>query len=268
MPPPGQPYLVHGMGKTLVPSDWPPLTDEEVSLVLGGTRTGAVVTWHSPRPMSAAGLVSWRGATLVVKRHHVSVRTVGQLAVEHAFARYLRARGLPVPAVVPLDGGATAVRRCDFSYEAHLLAAGIDLYREAVSWSPFAAVGHARSAGAALARLHRAAEGYAAPARPPGVLISSCAVILATDPVGRVARILARRPGLSRWMARRPWRDDGLRRSVRPLPPPIPNSIASRRRRSGWRRSRQTRSPHSASSARAQNAWRCSRRPYSSEKSC
>jgi len=199
------------MGRALVPADWPPLTDEEVSLVLGGTRAGAVVTWHSPRPMSAAGLVSWRGARLAVKRHHVSVRTVGQLAVEHAFAGYLRARGLPVPAVVPLYGGATAVRRGDFSYEAHRLAAGIDLYRDAVSWSPFAAQGHARSAGAALARLHRAAEGFAAPARPPGVLISSCAVILAPDPVAQVTRILARRPGLARWLARRPWRDDFTR---------------------------------------------------------
>src|SRR5215469_17975342 len=103
---PGRPHLAHGMGKTLVPADWPPLTDEEVSLVLGGAPTGAIVTWHSPRPMSAAGLVSWRGARLAVKRHHVSVRTVGQLAVEHAFAGYLRARGLPVPAVVPLYGGA------------------------------------------------------------------------------------------------------------------------------------------------------------------
>jgi Ser/Thr protein kinase RdoA (MazF antagonist) len=186
------------MGKTLVPADWPPLTDEEVSLVLGGARTGALVTWHSPRPMSAAGLVSWRGASLVVKRHHVSVRTVGQLAAEHAFAGYLRARGLPVPAVVPLDGGATAVRRGDFSYEAQRLAAGIDLYRDAVSWSPFAALGHARSAGAALARLHRAAEGFAAPGRPPGVLISSCAVILAADPVAR-------------WMARRRWPEDFAR---------------------------------------------------------
>jgi Ser/Thr protein kinase RdoA (MazF antagonist) len=199
------------MGKTLVPPDWPPLTDEEVSQILGGGPAGAVVTWHSPRPWSAAGLVSWRGASLVVKRHHVSVRTVGQLDAEHALAGYLRAGGLPVPAVVPLDGGATAVRRGDFSYEAQRLAPGIDLYRDALSWSPYAALGHARSAGAALARLHRAAEGFAAPARPPGVLISGCAVILATDPVGQVARILTRRPGLARWMTRRPWRDDFTR---------------------------------------------------------
>ncbi len=211
MSPAGQPYLVHGMGKTLVPADWPPLTDEEVSLVLGGARTGAAVTWHSPRPMSAAGLVSWRGTTVVVKRHHVGVRTVSQLAVEHAFAGYLRGRGLPVPAAVPLDGGATAVRRGDFSYEAHRLAAGIDLYRDAVSWSPFAALGHARSAGAALARLHRAAAGFAAPERPPGVLISSCAVTMAPDPVGELSAILGRRPGLARWMAPRPWRDDFTR---------------------------------------------------------
>src|SRR5262249_11086997 len=141
--PPGQPHLAHGMGKTLVPADWPPLTDEEVSLVLSGARAGAVVTWHSPRPMSAAGLVTWRGAGLVIKRHHISVRTVGQLAAEHAFAGYLRARGLPVPAVIPMHGGATGVRRGDFSYEAYRLAAGVDLYRDAPSWSPFTALGHA-----------------------------------------------------------------------------------------------------------------------------
>src|SRR5215469_8293551 len=174
------------MGKTLVPADWPPLTDEEVSLVLSGARAGAVVTWHSPRPMSAAGLVTWRGAGLVIKRHHISVRTVGQLAAEHAFAGYLRARGLPVPAVIPMHGGATGVRRSDFSYEAYRVAAGVDLYRDAPSWSPFTALGHARSAGAALAGLHRAAEDFAAPGRPPGVLISSCAVIVAGAPVGQV----------------------------------------------------------------------------------
>src|SRR5438067_9222276 len=191
------------MGKLLVPADWPPLTGEEVSLVLGGARAGAVVTWHSPRPMSAAGLVSWRGASVFVKRHHVRVRTVGQLAAEHAFAGYLRARGLPVPAVVRLGGGATAVRRGDFSYEAHRLAAGLDLYRDAPSWSPFASLGHARTAGAALARLHLAAGGFAAPERPPAVLTGSCAVTVSADPAGRLDRILARRPVLARALAER-----------------------------------------------------------------
>ncbi len=208
---PGPPHLVHGMGKALVPADWPPLTDEEVSRVLAGAPAGAVVTWHSPRPMSAAGLVSWQGACLFVKRHHVRVRTAGQLAAEHAFAGYLRARGLPVPAVVRLDGGATAVRRGDYVYEAHHQADGIDLYRDAVSWSPFARLRHARTAGAALARLHLAAAGFTAAERPPGVLISGCAVTMSADPSGRLGRILTARPGLARALADRPWPDDFAR---------------------------------------------------------
>jgi Ser/Thr protein kinase RdoA (MazF antagonist) len=208
---PGPPHLVHGMGKLPVPPDWPPLTDEEVSQVLAGAAAGAVVTWHSPRPMSAAGLVSWQGASFFVKRHHVSVRTVGQLAAEHSFAGHLRARGLPVPAVVRLDGGATAVRRGDFVYEAHHRASGIDLYRDAVSWSPFASLRHARAAGAALARLHLAAADFPAPERPPAVLMDSCAVTMSADPPGRLSRILAARPGLALALAERPWPADFAR---------------------------------------------------------
>jgi len=205
---PGQRRLVHGMGKTLVAADWPPLTDEDVSAVLGGGTSGAVVTWHSPRPWSAAGLVSWRGARVFVKRHHVSVRTVGQLAAEHAFARHLRDRGVPVPAVLRLANGTTATRRGDFVYEAHQLAAGTDLYRDAVSWTPFAGPGHARAAGEALARLHLAAAGFAAPEHPPAVLTGGCAVTVAADPLGRLSQIVASRPALACYLAGRPWRDD------------------------------------------------------------
>jgi len=208
---PEQDQLVHGMGKALVPADWPPLTDDEVSMALAGTRTGAAVTWHSPRPMSAAGLVSWRGASIFVKRHHVSVRTVDQLAAEHAFAGHLRASGQPVPAVIRLADGTTAAACGDFVYEAHQLAEGIDLYRDAVSWSPFASPGHARAAGAALARLHLAAAGFAAAERPPAVLLSSCAVTVSADPLGQLTQILASRPGLARYLAERPWRADFTR---------------------------------------------------------
>jgi Ser/Thr protein kinase RdoA (MazF antagonist) len=205
---PGQRRLVHGMGRALAEADWPPLADEDVSMVLAGTRTGALVTWHSPRPMSAAGLVSWRGATVFVKRHHVRVRTPGQLAAEHAFAGYLRDRGVPVPAVVRLADGTTATRRGSFVYEAHHLAEGTDLYRDVLSWSPFASPGHARAAGEALARLHLAAAGFAAPERDPGVLTGGCAVTVSADPRGQLARILASRPGLARYLAGRPWQDD------------------------------------------------------------
>jgi Ser/Thr protein kinase RdoA (MazF antagonist) len=207
--------LVHGMGKDLAEPDWEPLTDGEVTAVLAGYhrpgQTGAakaVVTWRSPRPMSAAALVSRGGVTVVVKRHHRRVRTAAQLAAEHAFAAYLGAHGQPVPTVWRTAAGRTVVASGDFVYEVHEVAAGIDLYRDAMSWTPFASTGHAHAAGAALARLHQTAAGFRRPARAPGVLTSSCEVITAADPLAAVGAIARRRPGLARYLAGRDWRGD------------------------------------------------------------
>jgi len=214
----GQPpaELVHGMGKELVEPDWTPLTGAEVSAVLARYPThagglagdGAVVAWSSPRPMSAAGLVRHGTDTVFVKRHHVRVRSVAQLAAEHAFAAHLRASGLPVPAVWRTTAGRTTVASGDFVYEVHDVAPGIDLYRDAMSWTPFASPGHARAAGAALARLHRAAGGFGWPARPPAVLTNSCDLITAADPLAEVDAIGRRCPGLGRYLADRDWRRD------------------------------------------------------------
>jgi Ser/Thr protein kinase RdoA (MazF antagonist) len=219
--------LVHGMGKELVEPDWAPLTGDEVGAVLAryglpaghelvasGTgpaaspRTGAVVAWSSPRPMSAAGLVRHGTGTVFVKRHHVRVRSAAQLAAEHAFATHLRASGLPVPAVRRTAAGRTVVAEGDFVYEVHEVAEGLDLYRDAMSWTPYLSPGHARAAGAALARLHRAAAGFTRAARPPAVLTSSCGVITAADPLAAVDAIARRRPGLARYLADRDWRRD------------------------------------------------------------
>lgn len=213
------PPLVHGLGTELVEPDWSPLTDEEVRAVLarfpeagGGQAAGqAVVTWRSPRPMSAAALArvgQGDGETVFVKRHDPRVRTAAQLAVEHAFAGHLRVRGQPVPAVLRTDRGASTLTRGGRVYEVHAAAPGVDAYREAMSWTPFASLGHARAAGAALARLHRAAADFRRPPRPPAVLTSSCAVITAPDPVAAVARLAARRPALARYLAGRNWPDD------------------------------------------------------------
>jgi Ser/Thr protein kinase RdoA (MazF antagonist) len=219
--------LVHGMGKELVEPDWAPLTADEVSAVLSGydvptgndvaasapahpatPHTGTVVAWSSPRPMSAAGLVRHGTGTVFVKRHHVRVRSASQLAAEHAFATHLRASGLPVPAVWRTPAGRTVVREGDFVYEVHQVAPGIDLYRDAMSWTPYLSTGHARAAGAALARLHQAAAGFTRAARPPAVLTSSCDVITAADPLAEVDAIARRRPGLARYLAGRDWRGD------------------------------------------------------------
>lgn len=208
--------LVHGMGKEPAQPDWPPLTEAEVGAVLarygepsagpGGER--AEITWWSPRPMSAAALVRGTATNFFVKRHDLRVRTAAQLAAEHAFAGHLRAQGLTVPAVRRTPDGATTVASGQVVYEVHEVAAGIDLYRDAVSWSPFTSLGHARAAGAALARLHLAAAGFTHAGRPPAALISGCDVITAPDPVARVADVAGQLPGLGGYLAARSWRAD------------------------------------------------------------
>ena len=225
--------LVHGMGKELAEPDWSPLTSTEVHAVLarypqpgarppipaapGGLPRAALddlpagdelITWRSPRPMSAAGLIRRGGTDLFVKRHHVRVRTPAQLAVEHAFIGHLRTRGIPAPAVLHTADGATATQYGDFVYEVHELADGLDTYRDAVSWTPYASLGHARAAGAALARLHVAADRFPLPARAPAVLTSGCEIILAADPLGEVKWLAGQRPGLAAYLDGRAWPDD------------------------------------------------------------
>jgi Ser/Thr protein kinase RdoA (MazF antagonist) len=216
--------LVHGMGKDPVEPDWAPLTADEVGAVLarygeaapgpGGEHTE--ITWWSPRPMSAAALVRGTASQVFVKRHDLRVRTAAQLAAEHAFAAHLRGHGLTVPAVRRTLAGATTVTSGQVVYEVHEIAPGVDLYRDAVSWSPLRSLGHARAAGVALARLHRAAAGFAHPARPPAVLISSCDIVTAPDPLARVADLLRQRPGLAGYLSGRDWAGD-LARHVLPL---------------------------------------------------
>jgi Ser/Thr protein kinase RdoA (MazF antagonist) len=207
------------MGRDLAEPDWLPLTDDELLGILGPSDPGGlgrrpVVTWRSPRPMSAAALVRHGDAMVFVKRHHVSVRTPEQLAAEHDFATHLRAGGLPVPAVVRLadgqgvQGTQSVLRRGGFCYEAHHVAGGLDLYRDAVSWSPYASLGHAYAAGAALARLHLAAADFGRPARPFATLMNSCQVITAPDPLDAAGRLVAARPALAAYLAGRRWQED------------------------------------------------------------
>ncbi|TJZ93115.1 phosphotransferase enzyme family protein [Actinacidiphila oryziradicis] len=191
--------LAHGLGTEPVAPDWPPLTDAEVGDVLGG---GPVrVLWRSPRPLSAAALVESE-RLLFVKRHHVSVRTEEGLAEEHAFLRHLRERGAPVVDVL------SVVRLGEWVYEVHTAGTGTDLYQDALSWSPFASAGHAGAAGAVLARLHLAAEGYRAPHRQVQPLVASFTVFASADPAAALERYVARRPALAAALADQPWRTD------------------------------------------------------------
>ncbi|GGS82624.1 phosphotransferase enzyme family protein [Streptomyces cinerochromogenes] len=200
-------HLAHGLGTDPVVPDWPPLTDAEVTGIVGPAR----VVWRSPRPLSAAAVVERGGRRLFVKRHHVSVRTAGGLAEEHAFLRHLREHGAPVVEVL------AAVRRGEWTYEVHSAGTGTDLYRDALSWSPFRSPGHARAAGAALARLHLAAEGFTAPRRRVQPLVASFTVFAAPgDPLPRLGRYVTERPALAKALAGYPWRAD-TRRVLLPL---------------------------------------------------
>ena len=210
--------LVHGMGKELVVPDWSPLTSAEVHTVLARYPQPPgeeMITWRSPRPMSAAGLIRRGGVDLFVKRHHVRVRTAAQLAVEHALIGHVRARGIPAPAVLRAADGSTATQHGDFVYEVHELAGGLDLYRDAVSWTPYTSPGHAHAAGAALARLHGAADRFPLPARSPAVLTSGCEIIVSNDPLADIKWLAGCRPGLAGHLDGRPWPDD-LTRHVLP----------------------------------------------------
>ncbi len=206
-----EPTLVHGLGRELIEPDWPPIVDAEARTVLAryGLRGAAeaTVSWRSPRPLSAVALVRCDGAELVLKRHDRRVRTVAALALEHQLAQNLRQGDVPVPAVLSTPDGLTALPRSGGVYELHALADGIDLYRDAASWTGYRLPAHAHAAGVELARLHRAAAGFSARARPFGPLVDTVAPVAARDPIAAVAGLAGRRPGLARGLGAHPWRE-------------------------------------------------------------
>ncbi len=137
------------------------------------------------------------GTTVVVKRMPVALRDDDALAEEHAFMDHLRAQGMPIPAVWSRTSG-------EFSYEFQRPGAGADAYRSAFSWSPYRSRAHAEAAGRMLARMHRAARGYDAPARPTRPLLAA----LCTDPVAAIEQHAAARPAVAEFLSERDWRAD------------------------------------------------------------
>lgn len=208
---PGQ-FGVHGVQDK---RDWPPLTEAEVAAVLAQYASLPPVTailWHSMRPFSAAGIVLLKGdgpKTVVVKRHHAQLRSVAALEVEHAFMQHLRERGIPVSTVLSTAEGATAVTQDIWTYEVFLPAQGEDLYRDTMSWLPYQSTDHARIAGAELARLHKAAKGFDAPARGETCpLVSGMVAVGQAELLPALRAWITRQPGLAQQLAGRPWEQD------------------------------------------------------------
>ncbi|MEG8042597.1 phosphotransferase [Sphingomonas faeni] len=202
-------HLVHGMGTAMEPPTWPAITADEAEAVIARFPAARQMTglhWHSPRPFSAATLVHTITGAFLLKRHHHRVRTVDGLAEEHAFIAHLAGAGVSVPEVMATADGATAVASGAWSYELHRAAPGVDLYRDSLSWTPFASRAHAHAAGVALATLHEAARGFAAPARRRQPLVASFTILPAADPIAAAEAYVAARPALAAFLNAKPWR--------------------------------------------------------------
>ncbi len=190
----------HGMDGALVEPDWPPLTLDEVRAVV---RNFSVlgeplrILSASPRPFSAASIVSTRGGRVFIKRHHRLVRDSEGLLEEHRFLLHLHEHGAAVPQVFETDSGETAIEAGEWNYEVHEVPEAVDFYEDALSWTPFRSRGHAYSAGQAFARLHLAARGYDGPARKPRPLVASFSIFAAVDPHREMDRYLRSRPALA-----------------------------------------------------------------------
>jgi Ser/Thr protein kinase RdoA (MazF antagonist) len=190
----------HGMDGTLVKPDWPALTLDEVRAVLAAFPEAGEpeeVVFASPRPFSAAGVVRTRKSKVFVKRHHHAVRNREGLREEHRFLAHLLANGAPVPRVLAGATGDTAVEKEEWTYEVHEAARGVDVYRDALSWTPFHTAQHARVAGEALARLHLAARGFSAPRRRTRPLVAGFTIFAADDFSKAMQSYLEARPALA-----------------------------------------------------------------------
>jgi Ser/Thr protein kinase RdoA (MazF antagonist) len=198
----------HAQDGTLTAPFWPPLTVEELRSVLRfypGLAAHPQLLTVSPRPFSAASVVRVGQRRIFVKRHARAVRSAEGLYEEHAFMAHLRARGANVPRVLADNAGATAIELNEWTYEVHELPAGIDLYQDSISWTPFFHAAHARQAGRALAQLHLAAQGFDAPARTGRTLVAGFSIFSAQNPSDALESYVSARPALRAHVQRTDW---------------------------------------------------------------
>jgi Ser/Thr protein kinase RdoA (MazF antagonist) len=191
---------VHGLDGGLTEPDWSPLTLDEVRALLcqfPSVGESVDILTVSPRPFAAASVIATTKGRVFVKRHPRAVRDKEGLREEHRFMAHLLQHGAPVARVLPTAKGETVIETEATTYEVHEAPRALDIYQDAASWSPFLSADHARSAGAALARLHLAAEGFDAPRRKPRPLIASFTIFSEQDAEAGMKRFLAERPAIA-----------------------------------------------------------------------
>jgi Ser/Thr protein kinase RdoA (MazF antagonist) len=220
----------HGLDGTLVEADWPPLTLEEVRALLAefpGCGEPIRILSVSPRPFSAASVVATANRRVFIKRQSGAVRDREGLLEEHRFMQHLRMHGAPVPRVFANSSGETVIGSGPWIYEVHEVPAGVDLYEDVLSWTPFRSAEHARSAGKMLARLHQASQGFDAPQRKAQPLVAGFTIFAAEDAKAGMERYLAARPALAEDAVTRKSCDEALEllapfhEELRPLLPAL-----------------------------------------------
>jgi Ser/Thr protein kinase RdoA (MazF antagonist) len=205
------PPKAHGLDGSFVEPDWPYLMLQEVDQLLrhfpAAEKAQALLTF-SPRPFSAASVVSTPHGKVFVKRHHVSVRSEADLLEEHRLLEYLHQRDPIVVAPLADAGGKTVISSSEWTYEVYPFAPGVDVYEEAHSWTPFLSAIHARNAGRALARLHAASTGYTAAARKAPTLGTSFTIFAQESPWPQLDRYVNQRPQLHDYLNNYDWRNE------------------------------------------------------------
>jgi Ser/Thr protein kinase RdoA (MazF antagonist) len=201
------------MDGTLVAPDWPALTLEEIRPILREyllPEDGIQILSTSPRPFSAASVIGMQEGQVFVKRHARSVRDAAGLTEEHRFIAHLRSKGVPVPEVLHTVAGSSSVETDGWTYEIHRVLAGVDLYADSLSWTPFMSADHAYSAGRMMAKVHRAAEAFKAQARKPQPLVASFTIFAGGSPDVNLDRYLVARPHLARYPALKECRREAM----------------------------------------------------------
>jgi len=190
----------HGMDGTLVAPDWPPLSVAELRELFKrypGLAGPIEILTVSPRPFSAASVVNTVAGPVFVKRHVCAVRDREGLADEHRFMAHLHRHGAGVPRVLAGCEGETAIEVGEWTYEVHEAAAGVDLYGDALSWTPFRNTNHAFAAGEAMARMHNASDGFSSPRRKVQPLVASFTIFADANPSTAMDEYLAARHSLA-----------------------------------------------------------------------
>jgi hypothetical protein len=138
----------HGMDGTLVEPDWAPLTLAEVRALLSQfPPCGEPIEILECEP--AAVFRGQRGATRTVESSSsgiIAACAIGGIAGGASLHAHLRAWSAGAARVCKRNGR-DGIEMGEWTYEVHEAPAGVDLYGDALSWTPFRTSAHARSAG-------------------------------------------------------------------------------------------------------------------------